>query len=494
MRIGIGGIIKESHSFSPASSSLDRFKACLYLKGAQVFERLGACNHEIAGGLDEIGDGTPVPLFFAATASNGRPLDDETLGHLQRQLLDAIDAGGAMDGLLLVMHGAMASEIDDDATGYVLESVRNTVGPDMPIVATIDLHANVTQRMVDVTNAMVFYHTQPHIDQGETGSRAMRLLKHIIRDGVRPAKAFRSLPMMVPGENGRTTVGPYHRVMQEVIALEARPEVCSAGACAAQPWLDLPDYGCSVIVYTDGDPELAQREADRIARLFWEVRHEFTPALVEVEEAIARAATPGGPLIFSDSADAPGSGAPGDSTVLLKALLDAGFDQPALLNIVDAPAVDAAQKAGVGEVLDIEIGATFDQRFYQPLHISARVAAVEEGVFKNESSGNTGLSYHMDGVAVLQCGSMSVVAMRQGVVQWDPALYRCVGLDPASVRVVQVKSPAAFRHAYGPLAEDILVLNAPGHCSPNFQLFPWKRVRRPLFPLDDIQSATPWLS
>ena len=493
MRIGIGGITQESHSFSPAGSSLDRFKASLYLKGARVFDRLRGCNHEVAGALDEIGDATAVPLFYAATASNGRPLDDETLGHLERQLLDAIDAAGAMDGLLLVMHGAMASEMDDDATGHVLQSVRDAVGRDMPIVATIDLHANVTRRMVDLTDAMVFYHTQPHIDQADTGSRAMRLLRRIIRDGARPAKAYRSLPLMVAGENGRTTEGPYHQVMQAVVALEARPDVCSAGACAAQPWLDLPDYGCSVIVYTDGDPKLAESEADRIAHLFWSVRHDFIPALVKVNEAIALAASPGGPIVLSDSADAPGSGAPGDSTVLLKALLDAKFDQPALLNIVDAPAVDAATRAGVGATLDIEIGATYDRRFYQPVHISARVAALEEGTFSNETAGNTGLSYRMGGAAVLQCGSLSVLAMRQGVVQWDPAMYRCAGLDPELARVVQVKSPAAFRHAYGPLAEDIMVLDAPGLCSPNFHLFPWKRVRRPLFPLDDIQSANPWL-
>ena len=169
------------------------------------------------------------------------------------------------------------------------------------------------------------------------------------------------------------------------------------------------------------------------------------------------------------------------------------FEGATLLNIVDAPAVDAAEKAGEGAEINIEIGASFDQTFYQPVRFTARVAALKEGVFKNVVAGNTGLSYRMGGAAVLECGSLSVLAMRNGVVQWDPELYRSVGLEPASARLVQVKSPAAFRHAYSPLAEEIMVLDAPGHCSPNFEVFPWKRVRRPLFPLDDIQS-TPWRS
>ena len=492
MRIGIGGIVQESHSFSPASSSLDRFKALFYLKGEQVFEQQGGRNTEIGGALDEAGGVDTVPLFFAMASSSGRPLNDETLNDLQGQLVGAIESAGALDGLLLVMHGAMATQMDDDGTGHILQSVRNSVGPDMPIVATIDLHANVTQGMVDVTDAMVFYHTQPHIDQGDTGRRGMRLLRRMIKDGLRPAKAFRSLPMMVAGENGATTHGPYHQVMQAVLELETRPDVCAAAACAAQPWLDLTEYGCSVIVYTDGDPKRADSEADRIARLFWEVRDDFIPELANLDQAIARAKSPGGTLVFSDSADAPGSGATGDSTVLLKALLDAGFTQPAILNIVDEPAVDAAEEAGVGADVNIQIGATFDQRFYKPVRISARVAALAEGNFQNETAGNTGITYRMGGAAVLQCGSISILAMRKAVTQWDPALYRCVGLDPTSARVLHVKSPAAFRHAFGPLAEDMLVLDAPGLCSPNFMLFPWKRVRRPLVPLDEIESDTPW--
>ena len=175
-------------------------------------------------------------------------------------------------------------------------------------MATIDCHANVTQHMVDLTDAMVFYHTQPHVDHVETGALGARILTGILHGGPRPAKAFRSLPMVLPGENGNTTGGAFEPVMREVVAAEKRPGVLSAGACAVQPWMDLAEYGCTVIVYAAEQP-LADREADRLAETFWDARHDFIPALTGIDDAIAQAAAPGdGTFVFGDSADAPGLG------------------------------------------------------------------------------------------------------------------------------------------------------------------------------------------
>ena len=484
-------MIQESHSFSPASSSLERFHSGLYLRGREVFETLGSCKHEVAGALSELHE-TAVPLFFAFAASSGRPLDDPTYGHLQEQLVSAIREAGALDGLLLVTHGAMATAADDDGTGRLYAAVREVVGADLPIVATIDCHANVTQRMVDLTDAMVFYHTQPHIDHVETGALGARILLAILDGGPRPAKAFRSLPMVLPGENGNTTGGAFEPVMREVVSTEAKPGILSAGACAVQPWMDLADYGCTVIVYADRQP-LADREADRLAAIFWDARHEFIPKLTSAADAIAQAAAPGdGTFVFGDSADAPGSGATGDSTALLQALLDADFRRPALLNIVDEAAVDAAEAAGVGAQVRLSIGGSLDQTFYRPVPIVARVAALAAGRFRHETAANTGFPFDMGGVAVLEVGSITVMAMRRAVVQWDPEMYRCAGLEPMRFRVVQVKSPGGFRNAFGPLADRIFIVDLPGLCSPNFALFPWKRVRRPIFPLDDIRAPAPW--
>ena len=198
-RVGVGGMIQESHSFSPASSSLERFRSGLYLRGREVFDTLGSCRHEVAGGLSELREAA-VPLFFAFAASSGRPLDDPTYCHLQAELLGAIRDAGPLDGLLLVTHGAMVTEADDDGTGRLYAAIRELVGPDLPIVATIDCHANVTQRMVDLTDAMVFYHTQPHVDHVETGALGARILTGIL-DGEPPAGE--GVPLPADGAAGR---------------------------------------------------------------------------------------------------------------------------------------------------------------------------------------------------------------------------------------------------------------------------------------------------
>ena len=177
---------------------------------------------------------------------------------------------------------------------------------------------------------------------------------------------------------------------------------------------------------------------------------------------------------------------------MLRALLDAGFRRPALLNIVDAAAVDAAEAAGIGEEVRLSIGASLDRTFYQPVPIAARVAGLAPGRFRHETAANTGFPFDLGGVAVLEVGSISIMATRLAVVQWDPEMYRCAGLEPTAFRVVQVKSPGGFRNAYGPLADRIFIVDLPGLCSPDFSLFPWKLVRRPIFPLDDIRTPEPW--
>ena len=250
--------------------------------------------------------------------------------------------------------------------------------------------------------------------------------------------------------------------------------------------------GCSVVVVSDGDAARGSREAERLARELWRRREAFRPHLVPVEQAIDRALSDGRrPYVFADSADAPSSGAPGDSTVLLKALLERGFPDTALLNIVDPSAVAACVDAGIGNTLDLSVGAALSSAFCGPVTMSGRVRALFDGTFRFGGPAYRGVEFRMGRTAVVAHGPIHIVVMEQPVIQWDPELYRCVGLEPAEAKIVAVKSPAAFRAAYGPLAAEILILDAPGACSPNLGSFPWKRVSRPMFPFDDTGDELP---
>lgn len=488
MRIAIGGLYQESHSFSPAPADRGAFEGGSLLYGRNLIEELAGLNHEIGGALSAAVDHEAIPLLYAATGASGMPVRQSVLEEFVGDFLQRLSASLPVDGVYLAMHGATAGEHLDDPTGHLFSRLRELVGPDVPIVASLDLHANVTKEMVDASDALVGYHTAPHIDQGDTGARAMRALIQAM-EGTRLTTALRQIPMVVPGENGRTTEGPYAGVMDRAIKLEDEKGIVSASVFCVQPWLDLPEMGCSTVVVTQNDPERAQREADRLAEMLWSRRRDFTPHLVSVDDGIDRAlADTAGPYVFSDAADAPSSGAPGDSTVLIDAFLRRGLQETVLLNILDPDAVSSATAVGVGNRAVFTLGASLSDTFYGPVTFDARVRTLFDGSFRFKGPAFKGVEFHMGRTAVLVSGGLHLVVMEQPILQWDPELYRCVGLDPADAKIVVAKSPAAFRAGYEPFAAQILNIDCPGVCSPNLKSFPWKRASRPLFPLDDDAS------
>jgi microcystin degradation protein MlrC len=386
----------------------------------------------------------------------------------------------------LVLHGAMVAEDREDATGDVLRRVRATLGPDLPLVGTLDLHANVTQTMVDHATALVGYHTAPHVDQRETAFRGMAILNAAIAGRIRPVSVLRRLPMLLPGETAVTTRGSYGEVMAQAENLMQHPDIIDVSVFSVQPWLDVHDVGCSVLVVSDNAPRLAAQEADRIAQAFWSQRRTFEVPLVSTPQAIECALTSDTqPFILADSADAPSSGAPGDSTVVLKALLAARPARDCLLNIVDSAAVEKMVAAGVGHDVIVEVGASSGSWLYTPAVVTGRVRLISDGDFVQKGPGFHGEVLHRGRTVVLQIGHVHLVVMERPTRQWDPELYRSVGLEPCDSQITVVKSPAAFRAAYEPLAAEVVILDAPGVCSPNLRALPFQHVRRPLYPLDE---------
>jgi microcystin degradation protein MlrC len=358
--------------------------------------------------------------------------------------------------------------------------------PELPLVATLDLHANVTRQMVEHADALVGYHTAPHIDLYETGERAMRLLAQIVRGAAHPVAALRRLPMILPAENGRTTEGPYAEVMDRAIELMRRPDVLDISVCSVQPWLDVADVACTVLVNADGDKAVAAQLADELAEMFWERRQRFDVELAPTAAAIREAlASDRHPFVLSDSADAPSSGAPGDSTAVLAQLIAARPERICLHNIVDERAVAAMFEAGAGAELTLTLGASSGVPFYQPIEVTGRVRLLSDGDFVNKGQGLQGVVFRRGRTAVFDIGPIALVVMERPVIQWDPELYRSVGLEPRDAQLVIVKSPAAFRAAYEPLAAVVAVLDAPGVCSPNLRALPFMRAR-PVYPLDDV--------
>ena len=487
MKIAVGGFAQESHSFSPVPGSWDHFGPQELLRGQAIFDKYAGTKAEMGGVLATArqSDVELIPTLYAEASASAGQMVREVFETIRDELIAQIRQAGPVDGVLLVLHGAMIADGYDDATGEIVRAVRAAIGPQLPLVGTLDLHANVTELMVRQATALIGYHTAPHVDMYETAQRATTLLIKTIAGQVRPVAALRRIPMILPGETARTTDGPYAEVVDMAKALMQQPGVLDASVFSVQPWLDVYDVGCTTLVVADGDPALAEQEAAHLADEFWARRHDFDVHLTPTAEAIQRAlASDSRPFVLADSADSPTSGAPGDSTVVLRALIEAQPQRDCLHNIVDAAVVAQLIEAGVGQEVTVTVGATLAPAFYQPVTVTGRVKLLADGDFVQKGPGFHGAVVSRGRTGVLKIGHIYLVVMERPCRQWDPELYRSVGLEPQDAQIVVVKSPAAFRAAYAPFAAAILIVDATGVASPNLRALPFRHVRRPLYPLD----------
>jgi len=367
----------------------------------------------------------------------------------------------------------------------MLERVRDLVGPDLPIVASLDLHANVTERMVRSANGLVGFRSYPHVDTFETGERAAELLFSALESGRRLTTVLRKVPMIVPPENAQTDRGPLAEVLAAARRAEKRPGIRSVSIFPVQPWLDVPELGCAAVVVTDGAGDAPRRVAGELAAMLWERRHAFRVPLVPPDEAVRRAlAAPEGPILLVDSADGTSSGASGDSTAILRALLAAAPSAPALVSLVDPP---AARRVAESHDLDVRlaVGGHLDPARHLPVEVAGRARRAASSVVTFTGGIGDGLTADMGAAAVLEVGALKILLMENPVPCYDPALYRAAGLEPSDARIVVVKSPNNFRRAYRDVARDWIYVDAPGASSPRLEALRFERAPRPLYPFDD---------
>ncbi|HKB40255.1 MAG TPA: MlrC C-terminal domain-containing protein, partial [Gemmataceae bacterium] len=368
------------------------------------------------------------------------------------------------------------------------------IGPDVPLVVTLDLHANITQKMVELADALVLYHTAPHIDVFETGQRGAAVLRRIL-DGARPVTAFQKLPLVVPAERAntqdRTSVSFAFR--ERLQRLEANPRILSAGLATVQPWLDIPELGSAVLVVADGDAELARQECARFAGEVWQRRRDYLPELVGVEEAVREAfhEQKKGLVVLSDSADATTSGAPGDSSWVLRELLRYDWPRPVLVTLVDADLVALARGLGEGSEFSAPLGGKRDHRFSRPIDATVRVERLFDARFVMSGHLARNMPIDMGPSVVLRAGSVFIVVTSRTGPHFAPDLFRVAGIDPFAASVLVAKSPCGFRAAYEERAVRVLVVRAPGCAPSDFWNYEYRHIPRPLWPWDEIEDWQP---
>lgn len=484
MAIAIASILQESNTFSPVMTRYEDFSPVF---GPAVLERHSGKLTEMGGFISVLAKSrkqiAPVCAAWAITANRLVRADFERLSD---EFASHLEAVRQPEGLLLAMHGAQTAEGEDDVEGHLLNRAREILGPETPIIVTLDLHANVTRAMVENSTAIVGYRTYPHIDMYEVGQRAAKLLLGTLRNQIRPAMAWRKLPLIVNAENQQTSHGPARRLWARAEALEREGRAEAVSIFPVQAWMDIQEMGSAVVVVSNGDPRAADLQAAALAQRFWDSRKEFEATLTPVEKAIELAlATKGGPVVLAESSDSTGSGSPGDSTGVLKHLVKAALTGPAAIFLVDPEAVATLAAAGAGSTVTLPIGGKIDRCHSKPIKVTGRVHIISDGRWTARARGyNTGIETCMGNSVVFEVGQVRILIAERPAMTVDPELFRSHGIEPLHSKIVVVKSPNGFRAAYEPIAKRILVVDTPGVSTAKLESLPWRRINRPIYPLD----------
>lgn len=502
MRIALGQLWQETNTLNPLSTTQDDFEQFGISRGAELIEKMADVN-ELGGFIQALRAWPEQPEIVGLVRLPAWPSGSATANTfewLRQQMLEALRRALPVDAILLALHGAMVAEDHPDVEGELLKAIRQLIGPDVPLVATLDLHANVTPEMVAAADVLVTYHTMPHVDIFETGGRAAAVLRRILIDGARPVTAFAKIPAVVPAERSSTeaaagvAVDLKHRLQE----LERHPRVLTAGLTPVQPWMDIPQLGSSALVTTDNAPDLARESCTSLANEFWKRRRDYLPELVDVADAARLAheqvTRAGGLVVLSDAADATTSGAPGDSVWLLQELLKHNWPRAVLVTVVAPEVVAQAQQAGIDADLRVSLGGVRDNRFGTTLALEATVERCFEARFVMSGHIGRNLPIDMGPSAVLRHQQIRVIVTTRSGPHFAPELFRAAGFDPFQAAVVVAKSPCGFRAVYEGQAAVILSVRAPGCAPSDFWNYGFRRIPRPLWPWDEFDwTAEPTL-
>ncbi len=485
-RILIAGIAQEISSFNPVSTEYELFSI---QRGTEVLEMNRGTTTAIAGALAlfEAHEDVEVVTTFAAKAVSAGPMSADCWSQLSTEFLDSLKPHvGKVDAIYLSLHGSMGGETDLDPEGWVLEQTRLLFGDNVPIVFSLDLHGILTAKMLHHGNAVTAYHTYPHVDLHDTGKRAASLLLKIV-DGAEPVIARVRVPAIVRGDELKTDTGCFGEQIRQIKELEASEKILAGGFLIGNPFTDVPELCCQAFVVTDGDQQRAENIALELASEFWANRELMQSDLVPLEEAVSKAATMNGPVIFTDAADAPSSGSPGDSNSIISEMFHTEYPNSVLAAVTDAEVVKLAVAAGVGGKFRASIGGSLDPRF-TPLELDFKVKLLSDGNYILESWGvpqNSGIT------AVLTSGVFTLVVTSRPVSQFDRSLFLGHGIDPSRYHSIIVKSPHCQPQFFDEWSEHNFNVDAPGSTSANLHSLGHSICARPIFPLDEQVDFNP---
>jgi microcystin degradation protein MlrC len=483
-RIAVGGFLHETNTFAPTKAVYDDFVhgggwPSMTL-GTDVLKTMRNINVGLAGFV-EAANGSSWQLIptVACAASPSAHVTEDAYERIVKVMVDGIAAAEQLDGVYLDLHGAMVTEHLDDGEGEILARVRKVIGKEVPLVASLDLHANVTPKMVEHADALIAYRTYPHIDMAETGRAAARHLALLLKTKRRFAKAFRQLPFLIPISWQCTNDQPTKAIYQRLAATEC-DSVPTLSFAPGFPAADFVDCGPSVFAYgkTQTDADAA---ADKIAALVESHEDDFDGRIYSPDEgvryAMELAKTAGKPIVIADTQDNPGAGGDSDTTGMLRALVRNNAKRAALGVVYDPQSAKAAHAAGVGAAITLALGGKSGIPGDAPYHETFIVERLSNGQFVAPGPYYGGRDMDMGPSACLRIGDVRVVVSSHKAQLADQSMYRYVGIEPTEQAILVNKSSVHFRADFEPIAEKLLICAAPGAMPADTAALPWARLR-----------------
>ncbi|WP_297725384.1 M81 family metallopeptidase [Limnohabitans sp. Rim8] len=494
MRLLIAMMMHETNTFSPVPTDLQRFALGLGQlppQGAlavQAYRNTGTAT----GAFIDLAEaaGADFELVIAAHAAPSGPVHDEAYDVMASTIVEAVAKGG-YDGIFLDLHGAMVTQSFEDGEGELLRRIR-AVDPLTPMGIAYDMHANVYADMVELAQVVAGYHTYPHVDMFETGMRAGRALLRCISGEVRPSTSWARLPM-IPHIMRQSSLDEPNRSIQARAQQMEKEGALSASVFTGFPHADIENAGLSVVVVTDNNPVLAEKLRDELLQMAWLSRSEWVYPVEPLAESVARAKTlTQGPVVLLDHYDNAASGGTMDTTAVLAEVLHQGLRNVAFFAIFDPQAVQQAIQAGVGNTVSLTVGGKLKMPLMphrsEPVLLNGVVKSISSGKYIAKGPMSKGARQDMGASVVIDTGHVEVALISRHVEPFDVNALISLGIDPTQKQYVVLKSRVHWRAGMGELAKAVVECAGAGACTSDYSELDFKRLRRPIYPLDlDLQ-------
>ena len=480
----------ETNTFSIRPTDYRAFAERYCFVGDRAVAERGNGNTDLAGFMDiASARGWRTLHALSTSAPPAGPVTRDAFDRLAGAIVAmAREHCGCLDGILLGLHGAMVPDFCQDGEGELLERLRAVVGRDLLIAITLDPHANVTARMCALADIVVSYKTYPHVDMRDCGRQAAAILHRAMSGEIRPVTLRAHRPMLEEVSGGRTDIGPMVERIARARAYEEESGVYAVSINGGFGNADIEEVGPSVLVTAEGDLARHRAFAEVLMDDIWDRRFENVSRFVSVDKAASPAQgfeSQSGPLVIADYADNPGSGAYGDATALLGALLEAGVNDACVGPMIDPQAAGELHRAKVGETVSLRLGGKTDPHFGgPPLELTGTLLHLSQGGYIGDGPMQAGLKGCWGPTAVLRVDGIDVLVVSRSTQMLDLQQFRAFGIDSAAKRVCALKSMQHFRAAFEPIASEVILCDSEALCSPDLAKLPYVRVRRQIFPLD----------